>query len=132
MALKEEVKANYKKVVQLLPKLNCGKCGYDNCGKFAKAVAEGNASPFGCRENPSAGYKISQIMGLEELPQQVDNAYVPQMAAPLGASRFGLIKTGARRRGRYGRGKRRGAGRSQGAYKGTSLWTRIKSLFGYR
>ena len=56
-------KAN--KITGLLPKLNCGKCGFDNCGNFAMAVAEGKASPFGCRENPSSGYKISEIMGFE-------------------------------------------------------------------
>ena len=54
-----------KRIAALLPKLNCGKCGFDNCGNFAVAVARGEASPFGCRENPSSGYKISEIMGLE-------------------------------------------------------------------
>ena len=54
-----------KKIAALLPKLNCGKCGFENCGNFAMAVVEGEASPFGCHENPSSGYRISEIMGLE-------------------------------------------------------------------
>ena len=31
-------KATAKHIVQLLPNTNCGKCGYDNCCRFAKAV----------------------------------------------------------------------------------------------
>lgn len=54
---------NIKKIYELLPKLNCGLCGYDNCGQFAKAVAEKIASPFGCRQNPWLGYRLSEIMG---------------------------------------------------------------------
>jgi len=58
---KEEIKEIY----ELLPKLNCGLCGYGNCGQFARAVAEGKASPFGCRQNPWSGYRISEIIGAE-------------------------------------------------------------------
>ena len=54
-----------RKIYEALPKRNCGLCGYDNCGLFAKAVAEGKASPFGCRQNPWAGYRISEIIGAE-------------------------------------------------------------------
>jgi hypothetical protein len=56
-------KDNIKRIYQLLPKLNCGLCGYDNCGQFARTVAEGNASPFGCRQNPRLGYILSEIIG---------------------------------------------------------------------
>lgn len=54
-----------KKIVSLLPKENCGKCGFENCGRFALAVAEGQASPFGCQKDPSAGYEISKVLGIE-------------------------------------------------------------------
>ena len=54
-----------RKIYEALPKLNCGLCGYDNCGQFARAVAEGRASPFGCRQNPWVGYKISEIIGMK-------------------------------------------------------------------
>jgi Na+-translocating ferredoxin:NAD+ oxidoreductase RNF subunit RnfB len=54
-----------KDIYEALPKLNCGLCGYGNCGQFARAVAEGRASPFGCQQNPWAGYKISEIIGVK-------------------------------------------------------------------
>ena len=55
---------NIKQIYELLPKLNCGLCGYENCGKFAKAVAEKQASPFGCRQNPWLGYRLNEIIGV--------------------------------------------------------------------
>jgi len=54
-----------RKIYEALPKLNCGLCGYGNCGQFARAVAEGRASPFGCQQNPWVGYKISEIIGVK-------------------------------------------------------------------
>jgi Na+-translocating ferredoxin:NAD+ oxidoreductase RNF subunit RnfB len=54
-----------KRVYDTLPQLNCGLCGFESCGQFAKAVAEGRASPFGCRQDPWAGYRISEIMGIK-------------------------------------------------------------------
>jgi Na+-translocating ferredoxin:NAD+ oxidoreductase RNF subunit RnfB len=56
-------KDTIKQIYDLLPKLNCGFCGFGNCGQFAKAVSEGRASPFGCRQNPWVGYNINHIMG---------------------------------------------------------------------
>jgi len=58
-------KENIREIYEALPKLNCGLCGYGNCGQFARAVAEGKASPFGCRQNPWAGYRISEIIGVK-------------------------------------------------------------------
>ena len=52
-------------IYELLPKLNCGFCGFGSCGQFARAVAEGKALPFGCRQNPWSGYRISEIIGAE-------------------------------------------------------------------
>lgn len=60
LATKEKIKQIY----DALPQLDCGLCGYGNCGQFAKAVAEGMASPFGCRQNPWIAYEISDIIGL--------------------------------------------------------------------
>ena len=54
-----------KEGYEVLPKLNCGLCIYGNCGQFARAVAEGKASPFACQQNPWAGYKISEIIGVK-------------------------------------------------------------------
>jgi len=57
-------KDKIRQIYDVLPQLNCGLCGYDNCGQFAVAVAEEKASPFGCRQNPWVGYNISEIIGL--------------------------------------------------------------------
>lgn len=59
----EATKDKIKYIYETLPHLNCGLCGFESCGKFAKAVAEGGASPFGCRQDPGAGYRISRIIG---------------------------------------------------------------------
>jgi len=61
VANKEKIRGIY----EALPKLNCGFCGFRSCGQFARAVVEGRASPFGCRQNPWAGYKISEIIGVK-------------------------------------------------------------------
>jgi len=53
-----------KQIYDTLPQVNCGLCGFDSCGQFAKAVADGRASPFGCRQNPRAGYRISEVIGM--------------------------------------------------------------------
>jgi hypothetical protein len=58
-------KDKIKQIYETLPQLNCGLCGFEGCGQFAKAVAEGRASPFGCRQDPGAGYRISEIMGIK-------------------------------------------------------------------
>jgi hypothetical protein len=56
-------KDTIKRIYEALPQLNCGLCGFEGCGQFAKAVAEERASPFGCRQDPWAGYRIHEIMG---------------------------------------------------------------------
>ena len=35
-------------IVKVLPKQNCGKCGFPNCGAFAKAIIEGKAKYGDC------------------------------------------------------------------------------------
>jgi len=56
-------KEKIKEIYEVLPKLNCGFCGLGSCGQFARAVAEGKASPFSCQQNLWVGYKISEIIG---------------------------------------------------------------------
>ncbi|MGB5925821.1 MAG: (Fe-S)-binding protein [Dehalococcoidia bacterium] len=48
-----------------MPKLDCGLCGYGSCGQFAREVAQGKVSPFGCQQDPWSGYRISQIIGVK-------------------------------------------------------------------
>jgi hypothetical protein len=52
-----------RRIYEALPKVNCGLCGFESCAKFARAVEEGEASLFGCRQDPWAGYTISRITG---------------------------------------------------------------------
>jgi Na+-translocating ferredoxin:NAD+ oxidoreductase RNF subunit RnfB len=71
-------KQKIKRIYQALPHQDCGFCGFDGCGKFARAVAEGRASPFGCKQDPQVGYIIKEIIGdgapaasLEGLKQEI-------------------------------------------------------------
>ena len=62
---RENVKEKVKKIVKVLPELNCGKCGLDNCGKFARAVAEEKTPCYGCISGgPSVANKVCEIMGV--------------------------------------------------------------------
>ena len=54
-----------RKLVNLLPKENCGKCGYDNCGAFAVALVAGKASPFDCHGAIPNTKEICEILGIE-------------------------------------------------------------------
>lgn len=65
MAGEKSTREKAREIIALLPKENCGKYGFENCGKFGLAVADGEASPFGCRKNPSVGYAISKVLGIE-------------------------------------------------------------------
>ena len=56
-------KERTKGIYELLPRLNCGFCGFGTCGQFARAVAEGRVSPFGCKQDPWSGYRITEIVG---------------------------------------------------------------------
>ena len=51
-----------KRIYEALPKIDCGRCGFESCAKFAGAVAGGKASPFGCRRDPGVGYAVSGIL----------------------------------------------------------------------
>jgi hypothetical protein len=76
-------KDKIKQVYDTLPQMNCGLCGFDNCGQFAKAAVEGRASPFGCRQDLWAGHRISEIMGIK----------IPPFGYPYG---FGQLAFGRR------------------------------------
>ena len=54
-----------KKIVALLPKENCGKCGYENCGEFAVALVAGQASPTDCRKSLDRINEICEVLGIE-------------------------------------------------------------------
>ena len=77
-------KEKIRKIYEVLPKLNCGFCGFGTCGQFARAVAEGRASPFGCRQNPWAGYRISEIIGVKAPARRYE--FQPAFGSSPGAS----------------------------------------------
>ena len=64
-----------RKIVEALPKENCGKCGYENCGKYARSLVEGRTSPFECRNDPLSGYLISKILGVFVPQQSIRTSY---------------------------------------------------------
>ena len=50
-------------IVKVLPKQNCGKCGFPNCGAFAKAIIEGKANYGDCVVGgEEVAKKIEEIM----------------------------------------------------------------------
>ncbi len=101
MADKE--KANkIKRIYEVLPKLDDGRCGYRTCGAFAKAVAEGEAPCYGCvTGGPEVTAKVCEIMGTE-IPKEA----VPQYP--------GFYQPGLSRGRGMGRGLGRGLGRGMG------------------
>jgi Na+-translocating ferredoxin:NAD+ oxidoreductase RNF subunit RnfB len=76
-------KQKIKEIYQALPQRDCGFCGFDGCGQFARAVAEGRASPFGCKQNPEAGYIINEILG-EKSAQPVKTASLKGLKQEVG------------------------------------------------
>jgi len=77
-------KEKVREIYEVLPKQNCGFCGFESCGQFARAIAEGRASPFGCRQNPWIGYHISEIIGMK-VPAYT-YGFLPAFAPPLGVA----------------------------------------------
>ena len=110
-----------RKIVGLLPKKNCGKCGFDNCGGFALAVAGGKASPFGCQENPSAGYGISKVLGIE-VPEKTK--LQAGMSPGLGTVRSIGLGGGRGSPHGFGRGRGRGGHRGGGKRHGNPVGKR--------
>ena len=55
-----------REIVALLPKENCGKCGFQNCGGFAHTEIEGASSYIGGKKSPARGFGIGKLLGIEE------------------------------------------------------------------
>ena len=77
-------KEKIREIYEALPKLNCGLCGFGNCGQFARAVAEGRVSPFGCRQNPWLGYRINEIIEVQAPVPAYSHEYQPASFHRLG------------------------------------------------
>jgi Na+-translocating ferredoxin:NAD+ oxidoreductase RNF subunit RnfB len=67
-----------REIVKVLPKLNCGFCGFGNCGNYAKALVEGEASPGLCIGGPLVAQRICDILGLKypAMPQGVYSPWI--------------------------------------------------------
>jgi Na+-translocating ferredoxin:NAD+ oxidoreductase RNF subunit RnfB len=87
-------KEKIREIYEVLPKLNCGFCGFGTCGQFARAAAEGRASPFGCRQNPWSGYRISEIVGVKVPTYSYgpQPAFTPKPGATLSAKNLKALR----------------------------------------
>jgi hypothetical protein len=60
---------NKEKIAELyeaLPKLDCGRCGYNSCMEYAQAMAAGKAPPSLCASGgPRVNYRLQEITGTE-------------------------------------------------------------------
>jgi hypothetical protein len=113
MADKKDIKEKTKKIYEVLPKLDDQRCGYKTCGQFARAVAEGKASCYGCVSGgPEVAAKVCEIMGA-----RVAEEAIPQFGASPEFYQPGLSGGGGIGRGMgrgIGRGQRMGPGRGMG------------------
>ena len=105
MVNEESDKEKVRRIVNLLPRVNCGHCGFGNCGGFALAVVEGKVSPYGCEVHPLAGDEICKVLGIEN-PEEVKVS-----SGYFGSSQTG-IATG------IGMGRGRGHGHHSGHHGG--------------
>ena len=113
---RRDIKEKIKKIYEVLPGLDDRRCGYDTCGQFARAVAEGRAPCYGCISGGAeVSAKVCNIMGVK-VPEEA----VPQLAASSGLYQSGLSRgmgigrrSGIGRRIGHGRGMGRGFGRDR-------------------
>ena len=65
-----------REIVKALPRLNCGLCGFGNCGNYAKAVTEGRASLNICIGGPIVWRRIGDVLGIK-MPARLQESTVP-------------------------------------------------------
>jgi len=72
MADKKDIKEKTSKIYAVLPKLDDQRCGYKSCGEFARAVAEGKATCYGCVSGgPQVATNMCEIMGTKVPPEAI-------------------------------------------------------------
>lgn len=64
-------------IIKVLPKFNCGLCGFGNCGNYARALVEGKAAPNLCIGGYLVAQKICSILGTR-MPLMPQRAYFVQ------------------------------------------------------
>jgi RnfABCDGE-type electron transport complex B subunit len=61
---KVEKDPRIEEVLSLLPRANCGACGYPSCAEFAEAIIAGKADPVACKVGgESTAKKIAEKLG---------------------------------------------------------------------
>jgi len=72
-----KVDPRVEKIVDVLPKVNCGGCGFANCAIFAEAVIKETASYKGCPAGgSSAANEIAKTMGLDPVESERKAAFI--------------------------------------------------------
>lgn len=66
-----------REIIKVLPKFNCGLCGFGNCGNYARALVEGKAPPNLCIGGYLVAQKICSILGTR-MPLMPQRAYFVQ------------------------------------------------------
>jgi electron transport complex protein RnfB len=60
------VDSRIEKLMELLPGINCGGCGYAGCAGFAQAIVAGKAEVTGCAPGGNeAAHEIARLLGQE-------------------------------------------------------------------
>ena len=77
----------FEQIREALPGANCGGCGYAGCDAYARAVADGSASPSACAVGGAAvSANIAGILGVEASVLEKKVAYV-QCSGECGVAR---------------------------------------------
>ena len=72
-----KVDPRVEKIVDVLPKVNCGGCGFANCSIFAEAVIQDTASYKGCPAGGAfAAKEIAKTMGFDPVESERKTAFV--------------------------------------------------------
>jgi Na+-translocating ferredoxin:NAD+ oxidoreductase RNF subunit RnfB len=65
MAFEPKDTKRLRKIVTLLARRHCGKCGFPNCGHFAVALFKEEALPTDCRKSLDNLKEICEVLGIE-------------------------------------------------------------------
>jgi len=66
-----------QKIIDVLPQVDCGVCGYQSCAAFAKAIVEGKRDATGCIPGGAkTAHAIGDILGISVTPAEPEMAVV--------------------------------------------------------
>ncbi len=85
--LKVEEDPRVKKILDILPEINCGACGFSGCKAYAKAAVEKNDLMGGCKPGgEEVNKKLAEIVGAD------NNRRVPLKVIALCGAKYGEKK----------------------------------------